>query len=81
MTVCQITYLPFFTENVHEEVDEAIAFIEQHDLKVKVGDLSTTVKGDREEVLAMLAELYKKMDDRKKQFRLHVELLSSKDYS
>ena len=81
MTICQITYLPFFTTNVYEEVDEAIAFIEEYDLEVRVGDLSTTVKGDREKVLAMLSGLYKKMDDREKQFRLHVELLSSKDYS
>ena len=81
MTICQITYLPFFTNDVYEEVDEAIDLIKQYDFEVTVGDLSTTVKGDRQEVLDMLTELYKVMDDRKKQFRLHIELLSSKDYS
>lgn len=81
MTTCQITYLPFFTEDVYDEVDKAIAFIEEYDLRVEVGDLSTTLKGDREEVLHMITELYKFMDDRKKQFRLHIELLSSKEYS
>lgn len=80
MTVCRITYLPFFTNDVYEEVDAVIAFIKKYDLEVKVDELSTTIKGNREEVLSMITDLYRTMDG-EKQFRLHIELLSSKEYS
>ncbi|MDX1617413.1 MAG: thiamine-binding protein [Balneolaceae bacterium] len=76
MTTCQLTYLPFATEQVVKEVDEVVDFIDAFDVEYEVGDLSTTVRGERDEVLRLVTEMFISRDDARKKFRLHVELLS-----
>jgi hypothetical protein len=48
---------------------------------VKEGELSTLVEGDQKEVLDMVGDIYSTQNDNGQQFRLHVELLSSNNYS
>lgn len=78
---CQLTYLPFATEEVADEVYEIVNFLEGYDVEYHTGDLSTLVEGERKEVMGMVTDLYTEMDDAGKHFRLHVELLSSNGYS
>jgi uncharacterized protein YqgV (UPF0045/DUF77 family) len=78
---CQLTYLPLATDNVKEQVEEVIDFIDGYDLDYKVGELSTLVEGDQKEVLDMVGDIYSTQNDNGQQFRLHVELLSSNNYS
>ncbi|MDX1671330.1 MAG: YkoF family thiamine/hydroxymethylpyrimidine-binding protein [Balneolaceae bacterium] len=75
--ICELSYLPLATEQYKEDVEGMIDLIKQYDLESEVGELSTTVKGDRDEIMDMIDEVYQTMDDRGKNFRLHVELLSS----
>ena len=78
---CQLTYLPLGTAEVAEQVDEVIDFIDGYDLSYDVGELSTLVEGDREEVFNLVNDIYTTQNDNGNQFRLHVELLSSNNYS
>ncbi len=78
---CQLTYLPFATDKVTEQIDNVIDFIDGYDLDYKVGELSTLVEGDREEVFDLIGDIYSTQNDNGHQFRLHVELLSSNNYS
>ncbi|HKL18248.1 MAG TPA: YkoF family thiamine/hydroxymethylpyrimidine-binding protein [Halalkalibaculum sp.] len=78
---CQLTYLPLGTIEVTEKVDEVIDVIDGYDLSYRVGEMSTLVEGDREEVFNLINDIYTTQNDNGSQFRLHVELLSSNNYS
>lgn len=78
---CQLTYLPLATDEVDEQVEEVIDFIDGYDLDYNVGELSTLVEGAHEEVLDLVGDIYSTQNDNGHQFRLHVELLSSNNYS
>ena len=78
---CQLTYLPLGTVEVTEKVDEVIDVIDGYDLSYRVGEMSTLVEGDREEVFNLINDIYTTQNDNGSQFRLHVELLSSNNYS
>lgn len=78
---CQLTYLPLAATKAKEEVQEVLDFIDKCNVDYSAGELSTLVEGDRKEVLELINGLYSRMDDEGKQFRLHVELLSTNDYS
>ena len=78
---CQLTYLPLGTAEVTEKVDEVIDVIDGYDLSYRVGEMSTLVEGDREEVFNLINDIYTTQNDNGSQFRLHVELLSSNNYS
>ena len=80
MITCQLTYLPFSTEQIANEVNEVIDFIDNYEVEYRVGDLSTTVKGEKDEVLRLVRDLYEAFDEAGKVFRLHIELLSSGGY-
>lgn len=78
---CQLTYLPFGTPNVISEVDEVLDLIADYNVDYQIGDLSTLVEGDREEIFKLIEEIYRTQDDQGKHFRFHVELLCSNIYS
>ncbi|MGK7371461.1 MAG: YkoF family thiamine/hydroxymethylpyrimidine-binding protein, partial [Candidatus Halalkalibacterium sp. M3_1C_030] len=78
---CQLAYLPMSTENIAEQVDDVIDFIDGYDLEYNVGEMSTYVEGDKEEVFNLVNDIYTTQNDNGNQFRLHVELLSSNNYS
>lgn len=78
---CQLTYLPFDTEDVKEEVNDIIDFFDEYDVECHTGDLSTLLEGDRDKIMRLVSDLYTEMDDAGKHFRLHVELLSTNGYS
>ncbi len=81
MTTCQISYLPIGARNTNEEVNQAIDIISRFDLETEVSDMSTTVKGEFSEIINMIDNLYREMENEHKEFRLDIDLLSSKAYS
>lgn len=78
---CQLTYLPMNTENIADQVEDVIDFIDGYDIEYNVGELSTYVEGDRQEVFDLVNDIYTTQNNNGNQFRLHVELLSSNNYS
>jgi len=72
---CQITYLPFGETDTIKAVEDVLDFLMKFDLKVDVHDLSTTVKGDTNEMFQMLRNIYDRQSEEGRLFRLHVEML------
>ncbi|TVR15706.1 MAG: hypothetical protein EA391_09935 [Balneolaceae bacterium] len=78
-TIAQITFIPLYTDHPKEKVQDIIEFLAQHDVKVDVNYLSTTVIGDTNVVFDLIREIYDEMNLEGQKFRLHVELLSPTD--
>lgn len=81
MTKCQISYLPIASQNASEEVKQAADIISRFDLEVREDEMSTTLRGELSDILKAIDAVYTGMDSADKQFRLNVDLLSSKAYS
>ncbi|GAB5409551.1 MAG: hypothetical protein BalsKO_19160 [Balneolaceae bacterium] len=75
-TIAQLTFIPLATHNPTEKVQELIEYLAQHDVKIEIGYLSTTVIGDTDIVFNLIREIYDTMTIEKERFRFHVELLS-----
>lgn len=75
-TIAQLTYIPLYTEHPKDKVQDLIEHVAQYDLEVDINYLSTTVKGDSDEIFKMIKEVYETMTLEKETFRFHVELLS-----
>ena len=81
MITCQVSYLPLSADDIYHEVSDATDIISRFDLEMEVNPLSTTIKGDLDEILKMVDSLYREMENKDKEFRLQIDLLSSKAYS
>lgn len=75
-TIAQLTFIPLYTDHPKEKVEELLEFFAQEDVEVEIGYLSTTIKGDKETVFALIKEAYDTMGAQEEQFRFHIELLS-----
>ena len=75
-TIAQLTFIPLYTDHPKEKVEELLEFFAQEDVEVEIGYLSTTIKGDKETVFALIKEAYDTMSAQDEQFRFHIELLS-----
>lgn len=75
-TIAQLTFIPLASHNPTEKVQELIEYIAQHDVKIEIGYLSTTVIGETETVFKLIREIYDTMTLEKERFRFHIELLS-----
>ena len=63
MTTCELKFHPFGELDVNKAVDAAIDIIKSYDFDdVRVTPLSTLVKGQTHEVMALIQELYQTMD-------------------
>ncbi|MEX2601043.1 MAG: thiamine-binding protein [Balneolaceae bacterium] len=78
-TIAQLTYIPLYTQHPKDKVQDLLELVAQHDVEVDVNYLSTSVKGDTEEVFALIREIYETKSLEDKSFRFHVELLSPVD--
>lgn len=75
-TIAQLTFIPLATHNPKEIVQDIIEHLAQHEVKIEIGYLSTTVIGDTEIVFTLIREIYDTMTLEQKKFRFHIELLS-----
>lgn len=57
MIGCQISYIPLGTEAINEAVDRILERIEMSGLPHEIGGMATTLRGDREDVCALVADL------------------------
>lgn len=76
IVVAQLNYIPLYTENPQEKIDDLLEMAAQHNLEMDVSDLSTTVRGSREHVFGLIREIYDTMALEGEKFRFHVHLLS-----
>src|SRR5690625_7601620 len=75
-TIAQFTYIPLYTEHPTEKVQDLLGIVAQHDVEVDVNYLSTTVKGDTEDVFELISEIYDELTAEKEGFRFQVVQLS-----
>jgi len=76
ITTAQFTYIPLRSTNPRESIDYLLEMVAQHDVEVDVNYLSTSVRGQTEDVFALIKEMYETMTIEGEEFRFHVELLS-----
>lgn len=79
VTIAQLTFIPLYTDHPRDKVQDLIEHIAQYDLEMDINYLSTTVKGNSEEIFKMIKEIYDTLSLEKQVFRFHVELLSPVD--
>ena len=76
ITTAQFTYIPLKAADPRESIDYLLELVAQHDVEVDVNYMSTSVRGETEEVFELIHEMYETMSIEKEEFRFHVELLS-----
>jgi len=76
ITTAQFTYIPLKASDPRESIDYLLELVAQHDVEVDVNYLSTSVRGETEEVFKLIREMYDTMTIEKEEFRFHIELLS-----
>ena len=75
-TIAQLTFIPLASHNPTEKVQEILEQIAQHEVKIEVGYLSTTILGKTDTVFEVIREIYNTKALEQERFRFHVELLS-----
>lgn len=76
ITTAQFTYIPLQSTNPGESIDYLLELVAQHDVEVDVNYLSTSVRGETNEIFELIREIYDSMTVEGEDFRFHVELLS-----
>lgn len=76
ITTAQFTYIPLKKSDPRESIDYLLELVAQHDVDVDVNYMSTSVRGETEEVFKLIHEMYETMTIEKEEFRFHVELMS-----
>lgn len=79
ITTAQFTYIPLKKSDPRESIDYLLELVAQHDVEVDVNYMSTSVRGETEEVFELIHEMYETMTIEKEEFRFHVELMSPVD--
>ena len=75
-TIAQLTFIPLEVHNPTEKVQEILEQIAQHEVKIEIGYLSTTINGDTDAVFEVIRDIYNTKATEHERFRFHVELLS-----
>jgi uncharacterized protein YqgV (UPF0045/DUF77 family) len=78
ITTAQFTYIPLKASDPRESIDYLLELVAQHDVEVDVNYMSTSVRGETEDVFELIREMYDTMTIEKEEFRFHVELMSPK---
>ncbi|MGD8425987.1 MAG: YkoF family thiamine/hydroxymethylpyrimidine-binding protein [Balneolaceae bacterium] len=76
ITTAQFTYIPLKAADPRESIEFLLELVAQHDVEVDVNYMSTSVRGETQEVFDLIREMYETMAIEKEEFRFHVELLS-----
>ncbi len=62
MTTCQVSFLPIESQNYKEDVTKVLSLIEKSGLDFQTGEMSTTIKGERDRIWALAKEIFEEMD-------------------
>ncbi|MDX1617412.1 MAG: YkoF family thiamine/hydroxymethylpyrimidine-binding protein [Balneolaceae bacterium] len=76
ITTAQFTYIPLRAEDPRKSIDFLLEMVAQHDVEVDVNYLSTSVRGEPNEIFQLIREVYDTMVIEGEKFRFHIELLS-----
>lgn len=60
---CEIAYIPIMSENYVEDVNKVIDIIKSYELEYNIGILSTTIRGNKNEIFSLIKEIYDTMDE------------------
>lgn len=60
---CEISYIPIISKDYIEDVNKVIEIIKAYKLEYTVGILSTTIRGNKENIFSLIKEIYDKMDE------------------
>ncbi|WP_432407707.1 YkoF family thiamine/hydroxymethylpyrimidine-binding protein [Wukongibacter sp. M2B1] len=60
---CEICYIPIISKDYIEDVNKVIEIIKAYKLEYTVGILSTTIRGNKENIFSLIKEIYDKMDE------------------
>lgn len=55
---CEITYFPIQSEDYMGDINKVIKLIESYEVEAEVGILSTTIRGNSEEIFQLVKEIY-----------------------
>ena len=61
MITCQVSFLPIESQNYKEDVARVLSMIEKSGLDFQTGEMSTTIRGDRDLIWAMAKEIFEVM--------------------
>lgn len=62
MTSCQLSFIPIGKKDYLSSIQKVLDLITATKLESHIGDMSTIVKGDRQEIFQLLEDIYEKMD-------------------
>ncbi len=62
MITCQVSFLPIESQNYKEDVIRVLSMIEKSGLDFQTGEMSTTIRGERDRVWALAKEIFEEMD-------------------
>ena len=63
IAACQISFIPIGDRDYLENIRKVLKILEESGLEIKIGALSTEVRGEKNKVLNLIATLYQHMDD------------------
>lgn len=61
MTTCQISFLPLASKDYKEDIKRVLSLIENSGLYSLTGEVSTTVKGNRDLIWVLIKDIYEEM--------------------
>lgn len=59
---CQITFTPIESHDYLGDIDKVLDIIKNSGLEYNIGILSTTIRGEREKIIALISDIYYTMD-------------------
>ncbi len=59
---CQLFFLPIASESYRKDVKKVLEMIVKSGLFFKVGDVSTTVKGEKQKIMDLVSGIFDEMD-------------------
>ena len=62
MITCQVSFLPIESQNYKEDVTRVLSMIEKSGLDFQTGDMSTTLRGERDRIWALAQEIFEGMN-------------------
>lgn len=64
ITSCQLSFTPIQSESYLSDVDKVLSQIKASGLEHSIGEMSTIIKGDKAEILALINIIYDTMTDK-----------------
>ncbi len=71
---CEITYFPIQSKDYIEEINKVIEIIGRYKVEVKVGIISTTIRGNSEVIFSLVKEIFDKMAGGENKFTISLKI-------